>query len=279
MDVTSNRRVVPSRSFVAVDAFVAFLLVMVFWVPEWDPQPSRVAAGLALVCVLAVCMVMRWRSPGGSTLVAGGATAIALAAGLTTDPFLGVAWCLYPVALRRPRTPKLLSLAGSGLVVLLAIAVGVPDDAQGVAQTSVVALGAAAASWLLGRSEGQRLEAARVAAFAQADRERIEHQLALSRDLHDGVGHSLSLIGAEADVAQLVPASDRDLRASLARIESTSREALRDVQDVVRRMQGNDPARGSSAPPRRCRGCSTPREPAGWQLRAGSSCPAASRRG
>lgn len=166
-------------------------------------------------------------------------TALGVSLGVDTDPFLGAAWCLYVVALRHvPKRRETVWVSGMAVVAVLSAVVGVPDDPRGAVHIAMIGVAAAVSAWLLGRSERERLAAARTAALRDADGRRLEHQLTLSRDLHDGVGHSLSVIRAEADLALAVPdAGESDLRGALRDIEVAAREALVEVQSVLRSMR------------------------------------------
>jgi signal transduction histidine kinase len=63
-------------------------------------------------------------------------------------------------------------------------------------------------------------------------------QLEVARDVHDVVGHALSVISAEAGVTRsLADAGEQELRDSLAGIEVHARRALEEVQVLVRGLR------------------------------------------
>jgi signal transduction histidine kinase len=98
-------------------------------------------------------------------------------------------------------------------------------------------------------------------AFAQASRQRAieeqrsqreaarrratEERLGIARELHDVLGHSLSLINVQAGVAlELMDRKPEQARTALTAIKQTSKEALVDVQSVLASLR----APGEEAP-------------------------------
>jgi signal transduction histidine kinase len=112
----------------------------------------------------------------------------------------------------------------------------VPEGAgRGPAERLAVAVAALSVAWLLGSAVGRQVVAARVA-------ERARVQLAVARDIHDVVGHALGVIRAQTGVTLTFPdAGEQELRATLVDVESRAREALEDVQTLVRTLR--DPER------------------------------------
>lgn len=58
------------------------------------------------------------------------------------------------------------------------------------------------------------------------------HRSAIARDVHDVVGHSLTVILAQAEAGQFVT-TEAELRATLERISGVARSSLRDVRTVL----------------------------------------------
>lgn len=219
-----------------VDAVVAVVVVAVFWVPSLiaGDVSGRVTAGVFLTVLVAAALLLRWRLLLVPPLVAFTATVAGWLLGVSTDPMLGTAWCLYPTAVHRLR--RLDVVVGAGVLVVAATVVAIPDGGGGTRVIGgVVALGA---SVVLGSVEGRRLRAVAELSAAEAAEQQTQSQLAMSRDVHDVVGHALSVISAEADVARSLPdASEHDLRESLADIEHRARGALEEVQRLVRALR------------------------------------------
>jgi signal transduction histidine kinase len=90
-------------------------------------------------------------------------------------------------------------------------------------------------------------EAGRQAAEAEA-RIRAEERLQLSRDVHDVVSHSLSMIAVRSGVARLVlDERPGEARSALAAIETASRSALDDVRSLLRQIREPVPATGPAS--------------------------------
>ncbi len=90
------------------------------------------------------------------------------------------------------------------------------------------ALAASLAPRLLGPTARDRLEVALARVSQDAERTRI------ARDLHDGIGHALTIVSIQAAAGGRVLDRDPDAaRQALARIEDTAREALIDLDDVL----------------------------------------------
>ena len=114
------------------------------------------------------------------------------------------------------------------------------------------------AAWLLvvlGAGEAVRIRreraaaAARIAA-AEARRRASEERLRMARELHDSLGHYLSLISVQSAVAlNLNQQLPDQARAALAAVKQASKEALRELRSVLDILrQDGDPAPRSPAP-------------------------------
>ncbi|MGO2584258.1 MAG: sensor histidine kinase [Brachybacterium tyrofermentans] len=89
-------------------------------------------------------------------------------------------------------------------------------------------LAARLAPRLLGPTSRDRLELA----LARIDRE--SERTRIARELHDGIGHALTIVSIQAAAGGHVIARDQDAAAqSLAQIEATAREALLDLDEVL----------------------------------------------
>jgi signal transduction histidine kinase len=148
----------------------------------------------------------------------------------TLLPILLAAYSVGAYA-RRP-----VAIAGLA-ITLVALVVDEPDDV-------IVLWPLTAATWLVGRLvrswRGQAVELARLA--AELERERAEtarHAVAderarIARDLHDVVGHNLSLLVLQAGAERLaLPADRSDTREALAAIERSGRATLAELRRLV----------------------------------------------
>ncbi|HXW88580.1 MAG TPA: sensor histidine kinase [Streptosporangiaceae bacterium] len=114
----------------------------------------------------------------------------------------------------------------------------------GVAFTSDVGFGGTLAATVIGPivaflayGAGRRVEAVSALRRARADLARTavaEERLRIARDLHDLLGHSLSLITLKAELASRVIATDPDRAAAeITELESVARQSLSDVRAAV----------------------------------------------
>ncbi|WP_134321662.1 sensor histidine kinase [Cumulibacter soli] len=107
---------------------------------------------------------------------------------------------------------------------------------------SVGALALCLAAALLGSVIRGRVERAR----ERVARVATEEQLAMARDLHDGVGHGLAVIAMQAGVALHVLDQDpAAVRRSLQAIRDTSRESLEALRGELSKLAGQ-PQRSTS---------------------------------
>ncbi len=224
----------------AVDAGAALTVAVVFWLPGLigESLAGWAWAGSTLAALAAVAMLLRWRWPAAATTVATAATLGGTALGVTTDPMLASAWCLYPLALAHTGESRRVAIGvGFGLTMIAAVT-AVPAR---FAHWERLVLGAAAlgASWLVASTEARRIKLVRDAAIAEVAARESQTQLAVAREVHDVVGHALALIGAEAGVSRaLSDATNLELRQSLAEIERHARSAVTEVQALVRSLRG-----------------------------------------
>lgn len=94
-----------------------------------------------------------------------------------------------------------------------------------------------AAPWFLGPSAAERIAAMESEAVKLAERNR------LARELHDSVGHALSVVTLQAGAAGRVLDSDPAFaREALGAIEESARAALEDLDHVLGLLR-DDPSR------------------------------------
>ncbi len=202
-------------------AAAAFILT-VFWLPPILQAGG--ATGPVLAALTGAALVLRERAPAGAALVTAATTIAGTVLGVCRDPMLATAWCLFFLARRagRPRSPVLpLVLLIAGLTLVAAV----PDREPG--RQTLLAVVALTVAWLLGTAIERRIE-----------EERARVQLLVARDVHDVVGHTLGVIGAEAGVHRALPDADADeLRAALGDIETRARDALGEMRTLVHTLR------------------------------------------
>jgi signal transduction histidine kinase len=193
------------------------------------------AVALVLLLLGPAVLAFRRRAPLVMLPVAAGATAAYLALGYAWGPVvLSLAMALILTAAAGKRTVAW-SVAALGTLVLFLGAARSGDEA-----TFIRAF--AGSSWLAVLvliGEGVRLRGERVAeryrqqaAAEQAARD--EYRLALARDIHDVVAHSLSLINVRASVALHLGERDpTQFRPALETIKAASKESLAEVRQLL----------------------------------------------
>jgi signal transduction histidine kinase len=216
------------------DVLAAALTVGIFWAPRTAAAAGwpQIAVGIGLAAIMAATLVMRRLLPVAAVGVVAVTTIVGAVLGVTADPMLATAWCLYPLAVTQAVRLRKLVVVLAGFLVALAAVTGVPAGGAGDrGQRLVLSVTALAGAWLLGTAVGRQAESAR-----EAERARV--QLEVAREVHDVVGHALGLISAEAAVTRSLPdAGDKELRESLGEVEARAREALEEMQALVRGLR------------------------------------------
>ncbi|WP_051164262.1 sensor histidine kinase [Nocardia testacea] len=101
---------------------------------------------------------------------------------------------------------------------------------------------------LLARTRQVLATAERTAARQRRELEIGTERLLIARELHDVVGHNLSLINVQAGMAlQQVENKSAKAAGTVAEIKTTSRNALEDVQALRHAIQAVEPASGAPA--------------------------------
>jgi len=114
---------------------------------------------------------------------------------------------------------------------------------------AAVALGVSVRVRREARADQERLRVAALAEQAAEAERRLEAQrVRIARDLHDSIGHTVSVIAVHAGVAaEAVGRDDALVASSLAQVRDATRSTLRELRATVRllRTTGDDPARGA----------------------------------
>ena len=208
--------------------------------PGWE-QVEQVALPWGVwagVVVLVVAVAVRRLWPGPAVAVAGVGAALVMAAGVGMGP--GVLMCALVVFSAGLRLPPGVFLGWAGPVVVgaaLFSQVGRPwwGWGDGSAPAAVVfALGsmavpAGAGVFARARRAGRERERSQELA-----RSRYEERLTIAREVHDVVGHSLSVISMQASVAlHVVDRRPEQAPVALAAIRDASREALEELRGTL----------------------------------------------
>ncbi|WP_432564788.1 sensor histidine kinase [Kineococcus sp. SYSU DK003] len=220
-----------------VDPALAALLTLLTLGPlvrAGEPLP-----GLVLATLTAAPIAVRQRVPVvTAVLVLAAVTAHQLVLGAFPGSGLGMVVAMFTVATLRSRRTAAAVFAAAVVVVWLGGASGadpVPSWFD-LAQAVLVLAGA----WALGESTrrwAQRTEAlaAESARAVAAERRRI------ARELHDVVGHHLSVTALQAGVAGYVFDDDpATAKTALATVEDTTREALAEMRRLLEVLRADD---------------------------------------
>jgi signal transduction histidine kinase len=227
--------------------FVAIVQVAGTRVAEQHAHPQHPLNGLgfALLLLGPACLLFRGRWP---TAVCAGTSVVAagyLWVGFPYGPvFLSVVVAFVGAVLAGHRRAAWLS--GGGLyAVQLAVAIGtgrfqLPAELGLLAWLLLVVLAAEVV-----RTRSERREQWRQARAEREQRIVDEQRIAVARELHDVLAHSISLINVQAGVAlELLDGDPEQARTALTTIKRTSKDALGEVRQVLGTLR----APGSAAP-------------------------------
>ena len=93
------------------------------------------------------------------------------------------------------------------------------------------------------RIRAERVAATRVSRQLDQRRRQSEERLRVARDLHDVIGHNISLINVQASMGlDLMDSQPEQARAALSAIKSASKEALEELRTVLTTLRQDDDA-------------------------------------
>jgi len=240
-----------ARPFLADSLLAGAILaasVTMFFVRPDDAATAKPADALGLVLVLLAVVPLAWRRRAPVPVLAVSGSALMLI--LATERFESGAWAAvllaaYTVAAherRRLAATAILVFAGAlSALTLVGIAVGARDAswANLIGNLFIVA-----GVWVLGDSLYRRREKLahleQVAAQSRREQELLARQAVsderarISRELHDVVAHSVSLMTVQAGAARRILAKDPERAgAALAAIEETGRTTMAELRRLV----------------------------------------------
>jgi signal transduction histidine kinase len=226
-------------------------------------QPGHVDAfGYALLIAGPVALAVVRRAPLVALGVALATTATYLSIDYPRGPFFVSAIVALFVAVRHANRVAVWvmgCLAYAGYVVVTSL-----GDSARLAQPTfgTYALVAAWTAVAVALAEGSRIRAAHFAEMArtreearrarseQARRQASDERLRIARELHDVLGHHLSLINVRAGVAlHLLDSRPEQAREALGAIKQASAEALREVRGVLSTLHPTDESAPRSPAP------------------------------
>ena len=160
----------------------------------------------------------------GLHLVFGGLVGIALFTALPMALVFVIQWFGVGRDTVDQFQPRLLAPLGAGGLTVVGVVMLV---ALGYAVAGLGALAAVLAPTLLGPSQAQRIAALEARAGRLVERTR------LARELHDSVGHALTVTTLQAAAAQRALDDPEFVRTALVTIEETGRSAMEDLDHVL----------------------------------------------
>ena len=195
--------------------------------------------------VIVLPLLARRRFPFGAPAAMGVATALASFVDKTVVPYDGVTFLVGCAALFLVGTLRDRSQAVAGLAVAAGVAaVVVHNDPNGGVANFVVASIIFGIVWAIafgvGRKSVEADEAKERATRAEREREErarvavADERARIARELHDVVGHSVSVMTVQASAARrlLRPHQEKEREALLV-VEQTGREALAEMRRMV----------------------------------------------
>jgi signal transduction histidine kinase len=229
------------------------------WLPHYSLVPLAVGQGLVLLARRHQPMAVfaATAAVGAFTIVVGYPTGTAS---------LGVCCAAYAAALYRPGgegTDLAETLRRAAPVMVVAVAVGLaalsPEARQPSAWGWLPVSGLIAGSWVLGYAIRTRRAyiaelKARAAQLEAEEGERaaravVDERLRIARELHDVIGHSISLITVQAEAAARSVRTNPDaVPGFLTRISAASRQALAEMRHVLAVLRPDAEAELSPAP-------------------------------
>ena len=209
-------------------------------------SPVPLWAQFLIVLFIGPPVAMRRLRPMPVFVVVLGASVLALFLGVVRDGFIGAGLALYIVALtgQRARREPILLIGAVVLVGLLAlVASGGPAPFVAQAGPILVGLVVLAGSWTIGRAVRERRLFSNRSNALLVQHAVSEERLRIARDLHDIVGHGLSLIVVKAGTANHVmsvrPGEAQD---ALGIIEETGRAALVEMRHMLEVLRSGEVA-------------------------------------
>jgi signal transduction histidine kinase len=252
--LASPRRRLRPVHWIAIDCAFTVLMALVYELkaaPFVRGIPGWAAVAIVAIAVIPAAFRRRWPRSVLALVVTAGAVATAFSS--SPVPPLAAAFVIYVIPLRFPGREALRLLGGTLLVLAAGLAAfaltphayGPENGTIGKAAGLLLEGGLlVSVAWLAGyvvrQQRGQaagRRERAELRAreqLAQTRRAKSEERLEISRELHDVVAHTLSLIAVQAGVASYVIGTRPEEAArALTSIEQTSRSALREMRALL----------------------------------------------
>ena len=237
----------PWRADVALALLVAALAIVgTYFVGQHQPDRRAFDAGaLALLAAGAAVLVFRRQYPGGVLIFAVGVTLLYVLLGYAKGPNFLIMIIAYVTAMMQGRRLLVWAVLAADFVLFpwLPYILGnepAPTSTEMFGLAGWLLMGATVAE--LSHIRQQRLIRSRE---EEARRRTSEERLQIARELHDVLGHNISLISVQAGVAlHLMDKQPEQARIALTVIRDASKDALRELRsvlDVLRQVHEKPP--------------------------------------
>jgi signal transduction histidine kinase len=236
-------RLAPAAAPAAVALFVAMGIVS-------SPRPLVVSVLAGLLAVGAT-LVLTIRATTGWPLVAGAAVSGVAITVIGSGAPSNLGWfglcVLAALCAFRGGTPQVAWFAAGAVLVLAAQWAAMSDDpgwGAWIAGTLFTTIAS-----LQGRRQRELLEQLRAAQAGLAERARSEERTRIARDMHDVVGHALTVSLLHLTSARLaLDEAPEEARASLAEAERLSRRSLAEVRQALGVLRADEPSTFAPTP-------------------------------
>jgi signal transduction histidine kinase len=233
-----------------LDAFIVFLAVFgAFEIVTSEGEPDAptipIAAGVAAELAFTLVLLLRRRFPfaAPASMLIGGAAVSFVDGRIFPFTFAGFLTALTACFLLGMLEERRQALIGLG-VAFAALAIIIINDPNPVGGDAVIIPIVFLMVWLFGAGLGRKLEQAREAEerAARIERQRAEEareavaeeRARIARELHDVVGHAVSVMTVQASgVRRLLKPDQQREREALEIVEQTGREALAEMRRLV----------------------------------------------
>jgi signal transduction histidine kinase len=218
-------------------------------------------AGASAVAIAATTLPLAWRSsfPVATVALTTGGLVIAVLLGFPAGdlivPYLAPLVALYSVAVHSSRREV---LAATTVALAAFTVVAIANTSEELSELGYIAAGivAAVAVGLAVRQMGFETDAlsARAAELERSQHEATRAAIAaerarIARELHDVIGHSISVMGVQAGAVRRVlsPEQEREREALLA-VERVGRDAVTEMRRLLGLLRPAETMDGDSAP-------------------------------
>jgi signal transduction histidine kinase len=215
---------------------------------SWQPPAVATVAALAVVAIAALLAA---RSVTGWGLVAGCTAAAVAVAVICAEAPSNLGWFAVCVlagwGALRADTRHAAVLCGVIVVILLLQWTVVSDESGWGAWISGTLFTTVAC--VMARRQRVLLEELQAAQASLADSARLEERTRIAREMHDVVGHALTVSLLHVTSARLALDEDpEEARSSLAEAERLGRQSLAEVRRAVGLLRSDEPARTAPLP-------------------------------